>query len=143
MNTEWAETAIQLKLMAVAVVSGTFFGGLFAPGAALPFFNVGLSTLGMAAAGSMIGFAYGTPVTSRRKLYGYAIGGTFIGVWVVQILPSWLGWQWYSPTMEGPMAGIVALLSRWLVSSLIEHIPVIWDKFIAAQASKSNKHGGD
>lgn len=117
------------KVMASVTAAGTIFGGFFLEGGNLPFFNVSISTLGMSAAGSMIAFAYGTPVDSRKKLYGYAIGGTFIGVWAVQILPSWMSWGWYvDEKMAPPIAGIVALLSRWIVPFIIEQGPVIFKR---------------
>lgn len=114
-----------LKVVGTASVIGSLLGQVL-DGGALPFFNVGVATLGMATAGSMLAFAYGTPVKSRRKLYGYAIGGVFIGVWLVQILPMWLGWTWYSPAlMQAPLAGLMALLSRWVVPFIIEEGPAI------------------
>ena len=119
-----------LKVMGTASVVGSLVGQLL-DGGALPFFNVGVATLGMATAGSMLAFAYGTPVKSRRRLYGYAFGGIFIGVWLVQILPMWLGWQWYNPTlMQPPMAGILALLSRWAVPFVIDEFPLILQRII-------------
>ena len=118
--------AIILKTAAGITSFSAIVADFFVRGATLPFFGVSITTLGMAAAGSMIAFAYGTPVESRRKLFGYAIGGTFIGVWAVQILPKWLAWEWYLPVMEPPLAGAVALLSRWLVPFVVEHIPDLW-----------------
>lgn len=106
-------------------------------GAAMPFFNVSFSTLGMSAAGSMLGFAYGTPVDSRRKLYGYAIGGTFAGVWAVHILPGWLGWEWYTGgVMEPPLAGIAALLSRWVIPLVVENIPAVMQRVFGKVGEK-------
>lgn len=118
--------ALVLKASAVFTATATIGSAFFVQGAKLPFFGVSITTLGMAAAGSMIAFAYGTPVDSRRKLYGYAIGGTFIGVWAVLILPGWLKWSWYLPIMEPPMAGAVALFSRWLVPFVVENLPALW-----------------
>lgn len=117
-------------MMGTASVIGSLLGQVL-DGGALPFFNVGVATLGMATAGSMLAFAYGTPVKSRRKLYGYAFGGIFIGVWLVQILPVWLEWHWYSPAlMQAPLAGLMALLSRWIVPFVIEEVPVILQRII-------------
>lgn len=118
--------AVVLKAAAIVTAAGSVGSAFFVRGTTLPFFGVSITTLGMAAAGSMIAFAYGTPVENRRKLFGYAIGGTFIGVWAVQILPKWLAWEWYLPVMEPPLAGAVALLSRWLVPFVVEHIPDLW-----------------
>lgn len=127
------ETMLDATLNASPATHGVAaaIGGVIAPLAlgheALPFFGVSPTTLGMAAAGSMIAFAYGTPVQSRAKLYGYAVGGLFIGIWAVQILPGWLGWVWYKPElMEPPLAGFVALLSRWVVPFVVESLPMLW-----------------
>ena len=92
----------------------------------LPFFDVTLATLGMAVAGSLIAFAYGTPVEGRKKLFGYAVGGIFIGLWCAQLLPHVLGWGWYTPAMQSPVAGISALLSRWLMPLVIEQVPALY-----------------
>lgn len=130
------------------IVGGGFlgmavFGGLFTPSSHIPFFNTSITTLGMALAGSLIAFAYGTPVDSRKKLYGYAIGGVFIGVWVAQILPAWGIWAgttaapgWYNPeTMEPPLAGMISLLSRWAVPFVIEQLPSLWSRIFGSQKS--------
>lgn len=120
--------AVVLKAAASVTAAGSVASAFFVQGATLPFFGVSITTLGMAAAGSMIAFAYGTPVESRRRLFGYAIGGIFIGVWAVQILPKWLAWEWYLPVMEPPLAGAVALVSRWLVPFVVENIPDLWNR---------------
>lgn len=123
-----------IEALLLKIGAGTVFGSVtmleaLSGRSSLPFFNVSISTLGMAAAGSMLAFAYGTPVDSRRKLYGYAIGGTFIGVWVVQIVPVWLGWDWYTAAvMEPPLAGVTALLSRWIVPFVVDNIPAVWKR---------------
>lgn len=114
---------VSLKLSAAMAALATVATSVVVPGAALPFFDVRLSTVGMASAGSLIAFAYGTPVRNRVKLFGYAIGGVFIGVWLVQLVPPLLGWAWYSPALEPPLAGVVALLSRWIVPFFIEQLP--------------------
>lgn len=95
-------------------------------GQRIPFFDVSITTLGMAAAGSLLAFAYGTPITDRRKLYGYAIGGIFIGVWAVHLL-RWRGID-VPEEVSGPIAGAVALASRWLVPLVLENIPILWNR---------------
>lgn len=117
--------AIVLKVVGLAVLGAGAVGGFMAPGVTLPFFGVHFTTFGMAVAGSLLAFAYAPPLISRKRMYGYALGGVFIGVWGVQILPAWLGLEWYDPRMEPPMAGFVALGSRWLVPLIVEHLPEI------------------
>ena len=126
-----------LKIMGGLTAAGTLFGGFFIPDANLPFFNVTISTLGMSAAGSMLAFAYGTPVESRRKLYGYAIGGTFIGIWGLQFM-LWQGVE-IPPEFRPPVAGALALLSRWIVPFLIDNFPMVWARIFN---TGGNKPGG-
>lgn len=112
-----------LKLSAVATTVGAVTGGFFVHGATVPFFNVSPATFGMSAAGSMLAFAYGTPIESRRKLYGYAIGGTFIGIWGLQLMM----WQGVDVPAEfrPPVSGGIALLSRWIVPFLVDNFAII------------------
>ena len=113
-----------------ALVTPSKFSIILADGH-LPFFNVTISTLGMPAAGSMLAFAYGTPIESRRKLYGYAIGGMFIGIWTVQLML----WQDVPIPMEfrPPIAGAAALLSRWVVPFLVDNFAVIGARIFGRQ----------
>lgn len=114
------------KAVALGTGAAAIVQALFTPGANLPFFEVTMTTLGMATAGSMLGFAYGTPVKSRKKLFGYAVGGIFVGVWSVKVMPLWFGWEWYvHADMAGPVAGAVALVSRWLIPLILESLPAL------------------
>ena len=115
-----------LKVAGTSTAAGSVIGSLYVHGQNIPFFNVSISTFGMSAAGSMIAFAYGTPIESRRKLYGYAIGGTFIGIWGLQLLM--LYGMVIDPEFRPPVAGAIALLSRWIVPSLVDTLPVIWGR---------------
>ena len=138
MREELIEIAM-LKVLAVGTAGSSFMLAVFSPEATLPFFNVPITTLGMSAAGSLLGFAYGSPVDDRRKLFGYAIGGTFIGIWAVQILPKWLEWGWFLPELQPAVAGIVALLSRWIVPFVIEQIPALWKRIFGGNANSGDK----
>lgn len=124
MSTSQGMDILLLKASAGATAGATILGAFFIDGSNLPFFNVSISTLGMSAAGSMIAFAYGTPVESRRKLYGYAIGGTFIGIWGMQFL-LWRGVV-IPPEFRPPIAAVIALLSRWIMPFVIDNIPALW-----------------
>lgn len=115
-----------IRLTAASAALGSLLPAASDAAITLPFFDVSLATLGMAVAGSLIAFAYGTPVDGRRKLFGYAVGGIFIGVWCAQLLPQVLGWSWYTPAMQPPVAGISALMSRWLVPLVIEQVPALY-----------------
>lgn len=103
----------------------------------VPFFNVGISTFGMSAAGSMLAFAYGTPIESRKKLYGYAVGGTFIGIWGLQLMM----WQGVDVPHEfrPPVAGAMALLSRWVVPFIVDNFMVIGARIFGRQPPKGEE----
>ena len=81
-----------IRMTAAAAATGSLLPEAAKTAITLPFFDVTLATLGMAVAGSLIAFAYGTPVEGRKRLFGYAVGGIFIGLWCAQLLPHVLGW---------------------------------------------------
>lgn len=115
-----------VRMTAAIAVAGSVLPVASDAAITLPFFDVTLGTLGMAVAGSLIAFAYGTPVESRRRLFGYAVGGIFVGLWCAQLLPHVMGWGWYEPAMQSPVAGISALLSRWIVPLVVEQGPALY-----------------
>ncbi|HEY4531525.1 MAG TPA: hypothetical protein VIG97_14580 [Luteimonas sp.] len=125
-----------MRLSLAAAVVGSVLPGAADASLRIPFFDVTLGTLGMAVAGSLIAFAYGTPVESRRKLFGYAVGGIFIGLWCAQLVPHVMGWAWYTPAMQSPVAGIFALLSRWVVPLVIEQVPALYRRIFNTGAPK-------
>lgn len=118
--------ALLLKVAGTSTAAGSVIGSLYVHGQNIPFFNVSISTFGMSAAGSMIAFAYGTPIESRKKLYGYAIGGTFIGIWGLQLLM--LYGIVIDPEFRPPVSGAIALLSRWIVPFFVDNFPMIWGR---------------
>lgn len=121
-----AADILTLKASAAVATLGSIMGAFFVPGATVPFFNVSPNTFGMSVAGSLLAFAYGTPIESRKKLYGYAIGGIFVGIWGMQFL-LWRGVDIhldYRPAV----AGAIALGSRWIIPFIIENIPVLWNR---------------
>lgn len=119
-----AADILVLKVAAAASASGGVLGSLFVNGQNLPFFNVTATTLGMAAAGSLLAFTYGTPIKSNGKLFGYAVGGIFIGVWAIHLL-RWRGVD-IPQEVAGPIAGCIALISRWALPAIVETFPGLW-----------------
>lgn len=125
-----------IRMTAAAAATGSLLPEAARTAITLPFFDVTLATLGMAVAGSLIAFAYGTPVDGRKRLFGYAVGGIFIGLWCAQLLPHVLGWGWYEPAMQSPVAGISALMSRWLMPLVIEQVPALYRRVFNTGATK-------
>lgn len=100
-----------------------FLGGIVFNDISLPFFGVHLTVLTMAAGGAIVSFAYGDPITSRKKLYTLAAANTFLATVAVAVLPAALGWQWVNPTLEPALAALIAIGARWFVPSMITMIP--------------------
>ncbi len=93
----------------------------------LPFFEVGYSTVGMAIAGSILAFAYSPVVTSRKRMYGYAVGGVFIGIWGLKLL-QWKGVH-IGVEFEPMFAGLIALVSQQIIPPIVEILPTLLTKF--------------
>ena len=125
-----------LRMTAAASAAGSLLPEAARTAITLPFFDVTLATLGMAVAGSLIAFAYGTPVEGRKRLFGYAVGGIFIGLWCAQLAPLVLGWAWYTPALQPPVAGLSALMSRWLMPLVIEQVPALYRRVFNSGESK-------
>lgn len=119
-----AADIIVLKVAAAASIGTSVFGGLFVGGDLLPFFRVSLTTLGMAAAGSLLAFTYGTPIKGNGKLFGFAMGGVFIGIWSIHIM-RWQGIE-VPEEVAGPIAGFIALIARWALPAIVETLPGLW-----------------
>lgn len=124
-----------LKVAALTTTVGTVMGGFYLHADNLPFFNVSVYTFGMCAAGSMIAFGYGTPIESRRKLYGYAIGGIFIGIWGMQLI-LWRGID-IPPEFRPAVGGSLALISRWAFPFIVDNLPLLWNR-IFGNGSRGN-----
>lgn len=124
-----------------ALAASTFLTG----GAPVPFFGVGMGTLGMAVAGSLLAFAYGTPVKNIGRLLGYSLGGIFLGVWGVLLLPAMFSWEWYyelgPDVAQPPLAGFTAMVSRWAIPMLVENLPALWNRVFHTGTS-SHSGGG-
>lgn len=115
--------SVSLKLN---VCVGVIAAAVTAVPASLPFFEVSYATVGMAVAGSLLAFAYSPPVVSRKRMYGYAIGGIFIGVWGLKLL-QWKGVD-ISLEFEPVFAGTIALISQQLIPPIVEAVPTILEK---------------
>ena len=106
-----------------AVVSATtgIFGGINE--VTVPLLGVPLVTIGMAAAGALLSFAYGAAVESRTQLFRMALANTVIGAAATALLPAIFGWAWVTEQLQPPLAFVLALSCRWLVPLLIDVAP--------------------
>lgn len=87
-----------------------------------PFFGVPLTVLAMAAAGSLIGFAYTPPLESRQKLYTLAMANTVLAAWFVVLIPEWQGWS-IKPILLPPLAGLTGAASVIIVPMMFKRLP--------------------
>lgn len=87
-----------------------------------PFFGVPLTVLAMAAAGSLIGFAYTPPLESRQKLYTLAMANTVLAAWFVVLIPEWQGWT-IKPVLLPPLAGLTAAANCIIVPMIFKRLP--------------------
>lgn len=96
-------------------------------------FDLPLTVVGMAAAGSMLSFAYnmeGDKDMSRRKLYFLSVANAVFAVCITSILPDYMGWGWYSPKMEGVFALLLAAVARFAIPVGLKLFPELGRKLL-------------
>lgn len=103
-------------------------------------FGVPLTVLGMSAAGAFASFAYGKSEMSRKRLFVLAVVNTLLGAFGVAVLPAWLKWAWVTPTMQPPIAGLLAFFSRWTVPLVIEMAPQWVRGWVSSVAQKQGSN---
>lgn len=84
----------------------------------VPLFGVPLTVLMMAFAGSAIGGAYGTPIKDRKSLFITVAAHMFLATVCVAVFPGALGWDWFSPKLEAPLAGLLAFAARFALPAI-------------------------
>jgi hypothetical protein len=89
----------------------------------VPLLGVPLTVLGTAAGGAFASFAYGSHETSRVRLFVTAIVNTFLAALSVAVFPVWLNWEWLTPVLKPPVAGLLAFIARWVVPLVVEMAP--------------------
>lgn len=98
-------------------------------GLSVPVLGVPLTVLAMAAAGSLVGFAYTPPVESRSRLYTLALANTMLATWFVVLIPEWRGWV-VSPVAQPPLAGVMAAANCVVVPMLFKRLPQLVTRFL-------------
>lgn len=103
----------------------------------LALLGIPITAVGMAAAGAVMSYAFGTSERSRKKLFFVAIASTIFGAAMVTLLPALFGWE-LKEEAQPPMAFVCALFSRWMVPAIKGALPAMAN----AAASIFNKGGG-
>jgi hypothetical protein len=93
------------------------------------FIGVPFTVVGMAAAGSLLSFAFGTGEPNRFKLFATFIGATFIGAAAVTWIPALFHiWEVADPVK--PVTGFFyALFTRWAMPLLIDVFPMLFRRW--------------
>lgn len=94
-----------------------------------PLFGVPLTVLAMAAAGSLIGFAYTPPLESRKKLYTLALANTILAAWFVVLIPEWQNWI-IKPILLPPLAGLTAAANCIFIPMIFARLPTFFSGLI-------------
>lgn len=97
-------------------------------GWSVPFFNVPMTVVAMAALGSLLSFAWGEREEKKSKLYLTALASTFLGIITVATFPDMLGWEWVTDPLKPPLAGGVALAMRFVFPHVITLVPEVLRK---------------
>lgn len=120
------------------------FAGAAVNSWSIPLVGVSLTSIGLAGLGAYLSFGYGTPEKNRRKLYTMAFTNAFLAVIGVAILPKWLGWEWASQRLEGPLCAAFAFGARFIVQHVIDLVPEITRKlFRLREYSKVSQDKND
>lgn len=107
----------------------------------LALFNVPVTVLGMAAAGSILSFAYdvdGGVKMSRKRLYFLAIANAIIAAATVSLIPKWMGWDWMNHGLEGSLALLLAATARFAIPAFIKLIPEIISRILKLGKYRTN-----
>ena len=94
----------------------------------VPFFNVPMTVVAMAALGSLLSFAWGEREEKKSRLYMTALASTFMGIITVAVFPDMMGWEWVNDPIKPPLAGGVALAMRFIFPNVITLLPEVLRK---------------
>lgn len=107
----------------------------------LALFNVPVTVLGMAAAGSILSFAYdvdGEKKMSRNRLYFLAGANAVFAAAIVSLVPNWMGWNWMNHGLEGSLALLMAATARFAIPAFIKLIPEIISRIFKLGKYRTN-----
>lgn len=107
----------------------------------MPFFNVPLTVLATAFAGTLVGMAYTPPVESRQRLYVIVLANALLSAWAVVLLPEWRGWS-ISPVAQPPFAGVLAAVNCFLIPALFKRLPDAAEKAVDRLFNRGEKPPG-
>lgn len=107
--------------------------------------NVPVSTIFMAFLGVLLTLAWGdeTSQMSKKKMYVSAALFTMLATTTVAVLPSMLGWEWYSVKLEGSLAFLIGAVGPYGVPLLRNLLPEIVRKWFRLEPKQEEKVNED
>lgn len=105
-------------------------------------FNVPVHIIFMAFLGASLSYAFqvdGEAPSPKKKMYVSIAANTVLATAAVAVLPSMLGWDWYSTKVEGSMALLFAAGARWFIPLFIKTLPEIVRKWFKLGEYNANK----
>lgn len=109
----------------------------------LPLLGVPLTVVMVAAFGAFLSNAYHTERLPPRKLYFYALTNTFLASISAAVVPKMMGWEWVTPTLEAPLAGMMAFAAQWWVPTALSIVPEFLRKIFRLQPKKEEEYEQD
>lgn len=109
-------------------------------------FGVPISVIFMALCGAAISHTFhldGDKPLSKKKVYLSITGNTVVASATISFLPEMLGWDWYSPRVEGSMALVFALASRMVIPLFFKTLPEAVRKWLRVGEYNTNKKASD
>ena len=101
------------------------------------FMNVPSSTVFMAFVGAALTAAWSDEkYDSKKKLYISVLFFTLLSTTLVAVLPSLLGWEWYSVRLEGSMAFLMSVVAPTLIPIFKNLLPELARKWFRLEDKK-------
>jgi hypothetical protein len=127
---------VAAAVAATAITAPTLFGF---DHYIVAFVGVPFTSVGMSAAGAMLSFAFGKGEANRLKLFGTAVGATFIGAAAITGLPALFH---LTPVAEDarPVVGFFyALFTRWAMPVIIDVFPMLLRRWLNIPAKSDGE----
>jgi hypothetical protein len=122
------ESAIPAAKVATATVAGAGAASASLFGFdhyIVAFVGVPFTSVGMAAAGAMLSFAFGKGEPNRFKLFATAVGATFIGAAAITFVPEFFHLRPVTESARPVVGFFYALFTRWGMPVLIDVVPML------------------
>lgn len=109
----------------------------------LPLLGVPLTVVMVAAFGAFLSNAYHTERLPPKKLYFYAATNTFLASISAAVVPKMMGWDWVTPQLEAPLAGMMAFAAQWWVPTVLDLIPEMLRKLFRLKPKEEEVQNED